>query len=267
MRRIFSVITAAIALSFVALGANMQSAAAAPATYNWSGLYLGLNAGGNWGTVNPSTGIAQAGTYLGACGGVPDPCANIAAAGGQSFNTSGFTGGVLGGYNWQSGNFLAGIEVDFQYFRSAGSRTVSSPLVGGITFNLTTSLSTDWLFTARPRIGLVTNNWLLYGTGGLALAQLKGTWDYSDNNNAPCTCESASASVTKAGWTIGGGVEVALPGNWFIGGEYLYVQFGSISVTSANLAVPGVAGFTDVFAHSVDLNTNIVRARLSKKFP
>jgi outer membrane immunogenic protein len=232
------------------------------APYNWTGFYAGVNAGGNWGTSDVSN-TQTPGTLGGGC---PACVASvITIIGNQSISTSGFTGGVHGGYNWQSGNLLAGIEVDFEYFRSAGSTTASGIAIGVGTVTMNSSLSTDWLFTARPRLGYVTNNWLFYGTGGLAVTKLKATWTYTDNHNAPCDCETASASTTKAGWVVGGGIEAALPGNLVVGAEYLYVNFGSVS-GSANIAVPGGNVWTDRLNHSADLTSNIVRARLSKKF-
>jgi outer membrane immunogenic protein len=218
-------------LAAFTLSVGVQSASAAPATYNWTGWYIGLNGGGNWGTSQPSTTSAQAGWFV-AC---PICLTDIASAGNHSFNTSGFTGGVQGGYNWQSGNLLVGIEVDFQYFHSAGSNSITVPdSFSGPpeTHTVKTSVSTDWLFTARPRLGMVANNWLFYGTGGLAVTKLKADWSYTDT--AWLSVESASASATKTGWTVGGGIEAALPGNWLIGGEYLYVKFGSVSATSTN---------------------------------
>ena len=275
MRRIALAFLAATTLSAGAA----QSAFAASATYNWSGWYLGLNGGGNWGTSHASTTAANGFyfPYLSGfffsflCPGITSCNDAVASAGNQRFNTSGFTGGFQGGYNWQSGNILVGIELDYQYFRSAGSKSVTVPFPSfpGLTMTVTTSMSTDWLFTARPRLGLVSSNWLFYGTGGLAVTRLKGTWSYTDNVFFPAASESASASTTKVGWTVGGGVEVALPGNWLIGGEYLYVKFNKVSTTSTNLVLgPPTLGPdpTTVFSHSADLASNIVRARLSKKF-
>jgi opacity protein-like surface antigen len=141
----------------------------------------------------------------------------------QGLHTSGFTGGIQGGYNWQSGTLLAGFEVDFEYFRSAGSQNIVFPTPNGpgFTSTLNKSVSTDWLLTARPRVGVVSNNWLFYATGGLAVTQLKASWVYSDT---AMEASNASVSSTQLGWTVGGGIETALPGNWLLGAEYLYVS-------------------------------------------
>jgi outer membrane immunogenic protein len=159
---------------------------------------------------------------------------------------------------------LAGIELDFEYFRSAGSNTVSGPgAFPGFSVSITSSVSTNWLFTARPRLGIVSNNWLFYGTGGLAVTQIKATWAFSETVGGGT--ESASVSSTKAGWVIGGGVETALPGKLFLGAEYLYVKFGSVSANGLASA-PGIGVFTNTFSHSADLRSNIIRARIGMRF-
>ena len=231
------------------------------AVFSWTGFYVGLNAGGNWGTSHTSTVIGFVGDHFGTCGQI---CVDLFAPAGnpQSFKTSGFTGGIQGGYNWQFGYFVAGVEVDFQYFRSAGSTSITVPHgILAFTRTVNTSISTDWLFTARPRLGVAAGNWLFYGTGGLAVTELKASWRYSDTIGT--ARENASASSTKAGWVAGGGVETALPGNWLIGAEYLYVKFSGVSAAGNIIRVAN----DDVLRHSgTDLSANIVRARLSRKF-
>ena len=72
------------------------------------------------------------------------------------FKTRGFTGGTHGGYNYQMGHWLLGVEADFEYLRSAGSNTVTGFVVPGLPATIATSLGTDWLFTLRPRLGLIS---------------------------------------------------------------------------------------------------------------
>jgi outer membrane immunogenic protein len=269
MRRIIATLSAAAAAVGAAFSACAADLPAKPsykatppaiAAYNWTGWYAGLNAGGTWGRSQPSTTTELAGAFVGCPGCLDD----IASAGGHRVNTSGFTGGVFGGYNYQFGNWLAGAELDFQYFRSAGSNVVTvASATCPCNMTISSSLSTDWLFTARPRLGFVANNWLFYGTGGLAVTELKASWSYADDFAGGPGSESASASAVKAGWALGGGIETALPGNWIIGAEYLYVDFGSVSTVSTNFApvAPGT-----VFNHSANLKSDIVRARVSMKF-
>jgi len=161
------------------------------------------------------------------------------------------------------GQWLLGIEADFEYFRSAGSSSVTGiVLAPAITGTVFSSVSTDWLLTVRPRLGVILNNWLLYATGGLAVTNLKASWGFSGGGVA----ESASESSTKAGWTVGGGFETASPGKFTIGVEYLYVKFDNVdSPTSFAVSLP-VTPLANPFNHSADLAANIVRARLNKLF-
>jgi len=233
--------------------------APAPVMFNWTGFYVGLNAGGNWGTSDSVTRIVHIGDYFGTCGGICSDTLN--AAGLQRIKTHGFTGGIQVGYNWQFGNIVTGVEADFEYFRSAGKQSTTATIVANAAFlAVNSAVSTDWLFTLRPRLGFAADDWLFYGTGGLAVAQLKASWSYSDYTGV--AYETASASVTKAGWVAGGGIETALPGNWIVGAEYLYVKFDSVSTTSQIVFLAD----DDRFKHSADLSANIVRARVSKKF-
>ncbi|OAF11565.1 outer membrane protein [Bradyrhizobium neotropicale] len=233
----------------------------------WTGWYVGLNAGGNWGRSGGDTFYSCSdpdgvGCYSSAAYSVA--INNLGA--GQRFDTAGFTGGIQGGYNWQAGNWLLGLEADLDYFRSAGSRTVTAaaPFSNG-TLSLTSSISTDWLFTFRPRVGVVVSNWLFYGTGGLAVSQLNGRWSFVHSNPFGPFTESASASAVKAGWTVGAGFETMLADRWTVGAEYLYVKFDGVSATG-NLVTPAALPRNDAFNHNADLSANIVRLRLNKIF-
>ena len=103
-----------------------------PPVYNWTGLYMGVNAGYGWGTTDWS-------------------------ALGSSFDLSGGLFGGQVGYNWQFGSFVAGVEGDFD------GATISK------TDNFGFKQKTDELASARARIGYaVLPNLLAYGTGGYA---------------------------------------------------------------------------------------------------
>jgi outer membrane immunogenic protein len=232
--------------------------------YNWTGFYLGVNAGGTWGRSDPTTSTVFSPTGYFA---TTSPGA-IAIAGAQRLNSSGFTGGLTAGYNWQSGNIVFGLESDFNYFGLKGSSSGTGiyPCCAPTIFTVNTSASTDWLITLRPRLGIASNNWLFYVTGGLAVANVKSNFIFTDT--FATATESGSISSTKAGWTVGGGVEYALMNGWSIKGEYLHVDLGSDSVTSTNLRVftPSIAFPANIFTHSNNLHADIVRAGLNYKF-
>ena len=94
----------------------------------------------------------------------------------------------------------------------------------------------------RGRLGLspsTMSNWLFYVTGGLAY----GGFEHSVTQFCNVSCGQTrvlSDSVTRTGWTLGGGVEVALDRNWSVGAEYLYMDFGTdtLSGPAAGVFVP-----------------------------
>ena len=129
--------------------------------YNWTGFYVGLNAGGAWNESNVTSTVFSEGGYF-----ADTSPAAIALAGNQNINKFGFTGGVTAGYNWQINNAVLGVETDFNYFGIKGSstRTAVYPCCVAHTFTVNSSKSTDWLWTLRGRVGfLVTPALLLYG--------------------------------------------------------------------------------------------------------
>jgi outer membrane immunogenic protein len=140
------------------------------------------------------------------------------------------------------------------------------PCCAPTAFTVTSNVSTTWLATIRGRLGYAVNNWLFFVTGGAAFTDLRGNFAFSDTfANA---AESASFSDTKTGYTVGGGVEAGLWGNWSVKGEYLYANFGTLSANSTNLTAfaPAIAFPSNVFTHSLDLKANIARAALNYRF-
>ena len=76
---------------------------------------------------------------------------------------SGFTGGLQLGYNWQLGPLLYGLEGDLGELGLAGS--ASSAFIPFI-YNTSTSTDMDFYLTLRGRLGILFNQWLIYGTAG-----------------------------------------------------------------------------------------------------
>jgi outer membrane immunogenic protein len=166
--------------------------------FNWSGAYVGANLGYSWGKVTNS-----------------------------NTSPSGIEGGVQGGYNWQSGQFVYGAETDLQL---SGSEDTFAPF----------KFSNPWFGTLRGRGGFAYSNFLFYLTGGLAYGSVKA--------------ESAflSESRTQLGWTVGLGGEMGITTNWSAKVEYLYMDLGSRNYT--------VTGTSNAF------HDNILRVGLNYHF-
>lgn len=216
---------------------------------NWSGFYVGANAGDTWGRDSVTgTEVAPIPPFSA----LDVAAVNSAASPTLRFN--GFTGGAQVGYNYQVGHAVLGVENDFGAFRLRGSTTGTFPFVvqtpGAI--SPTTSLSTDWLYTARARIGWATYNWLAYVTGGLALTRENFSQSIAV---VPPFVFNSPITATQAGWIVGGGVEYALNDRWSMKAEYFYADFGSVS--GVGVLTPGFAGF--FYTNSSRLTASLAR--------
>jgi outer membrane immunogenic protein len=263
-------------------------ALAQPANVNWTGMYAGFYAGGVWGRGNSTAnsdcptaaagGVAPAGYYCDAT--IPASSANASAvtsAGSGSASSSKFTGGIQIGHNWQTGNFVYGVEGDFGAFNIRSSRSGSGVYPAGAivtgagtAFTVTNSFSTDWLLTVRGRLGWAASGWLVYATGGLAMSRVEVENSFSDNNvvgGFGGATESASASKIKVGWTLGGGLEYALTRNWSIKGEYIYVDLGSVSALgTVTHPFAGFVGYTNALGVSTSLTAHVARLGANYRF-
>ncbi|MET4041207.1 outer membrane protein [Bradyrhizobium sp. RT6a] len=247
------------------LAANYTKAPMMATAYNWTGFYVGGNVGGQWGSADPTTSTIWTPT------GYFDPSSvpAINTVGAQRVNSSSVTGGFTAGYNWQVNHAVLGLEGDINYFGFKGGASGSAlyPCCAPTGFTVSSSVSADWLATIRGRIGfLAAPTWLLYATGGAAIAEVKGNFIFTDTFSA--ASESAAIRDTRLGWTAGVGTEYAFGGGWSLKAEYLYVDLGRASATSTNLTsfAGGTANPSNVYTHSVDLKSNIVRVGVNYKF-
>ena len=208
------------------------------AAYNWSGFYLGIEGGAAWGrsqftSADPSFGLGL-------------PITNPFDIRGGLF------GGTIG-YNWQvSSNWVFGAEGDLSWTNKKGSSNGISP------FNSLFISATNerWLGTARVRLGVTpVDRWLIYATGGFAVASVEATIDTQGFG-------VYSQTQTRWGWTVGGGVEAAVDRNWSVKLEYLYVGLPDKDSFSPNIPTGGGT----VLTRTDHLNDNIVRAGVNYKF-
>jgi outer membrane immunogenic protein len=234
-----------------------------PPRFSWTGSYVGMNAGYSWGDADYSLDNAPgpgAGVFA-----VPANRAAVNAAGTGSVSGDGFTGGIQGGYNYQMGTLVFGGEIDFQRFDIGGDRSTGfvSTIGPGAT---TTSLNSDWLMTARLRLGVAFDRTLLYATGGYALTDANVRQSQSWNlTGAAITVNGSYGDTSKSsGYVIGGGLEHALTDNWTFRGEYLYLNFGSQSSTGVIVSSPPT--FRQTMSLNADIDASIVRTAINYKF-
>jgi iron complex outermembrane receptor protein len=253
--------------------------------WNWAGFYVGGNIGASAGGAHTDGEFADLTTGI-----TPAVSKNYAPIGGW------FGGGQLG-FNWQSGPGVSGVEADFQGARRRGRATTfecigetCNPAIAEFEIDAPVSAiihhRLDWFGTLRGRLGVAPiPESLLYLTSGLTVGRVKtsGTVDGSSltliedvateidpedeipvpvvvaNTNA--TSASFSGHKTKAGWTLGAGIEARLWGNWTGKVEYLYVDFGRVS-TVANLAQNSPLAVT----FNSRVTDNIFRVGLNYRF-
>ena len=184
-----------VALATPALAADMAPAPVytkAPpppvvAVYNWTGFYIGANAGYAQGRANTSS-VFDCPAGGGSCDlNFPQNLAVVSAQGTGSLNKGSFIGGGQAGYNWQASSFVFGLEGDVQGLDYSRSIFTSSGLPGSIaTSNVSIGAKADWLATARARAGfLVTPQLLVYGTGGAAFTTFRVSNQFFETNFAP----------------------------------------------------------------------------------
>jgi len=234
---------------------------AASAQTNWNGFYVGGNIGGAMGRSTANTSTIFNPTSDGYF--APDSVASIETEGRQKLSANAFTGGLEAGVNAQSGSIVFGGEVDYESLRmsDSASSTVPYSCCVGTSFTLDQSFKTNWLFTARPRVGLAMGSSLLYATGGLAVTKVDYQAQFSDTFAG--ASEGAFVNKAKYGWV--GGFGVAFPGpieHFSLKAEYLYAGFGRLTMTSSNLTAftPPEAFPANEFTHSMALHAHVIRA-------
>ena len=146
--------------------------------------------------------------------------------------------------NWQTGNLVLGAEADWQWTGQKDTICrLCQPTAGFLNQNFTQDLS--WLATARGRLGYAAGPALFYVTGGAAFGEIKTTI----NQQNPPLNQTSQFNSTKTGWTIGGGIEAALGGNWSAKAEYLYVDLGNVAYTVTQPGFGPLTLATDVRDH------------------
>jgi outer membrane immunogenic protein len=182
-----------------------------------------------------------------------------------------FVGGAQAGYNWQAGNFVYGLEGDINYNgwnnTSNNIYTLAAPLAGTFTTAVNTKL--NWFGTVRGRIGVAaSSSILIYGTGGLAYGQVSsstvGAFSALGGFTALGETYAGTASNTRAGWTVGGGMEWLFMPNWSLKWEYLYIDLGKLNY--ADRCISAVCGSAPAYATSVQFREQVARVGINYHF-
>jgi outer membrane immunogenic protein len=169
---------AALAMAGIAAQAQAADMGGTPyaAVNNWSGFYVGANLG--FTHTNADVTFSALGYING----------KVSASDTQ------FNGGLLAGYNWQSGDRVWGIEGD----------------ISGLS---------DWSYLAsiRGRYGVIYGNWLYYGTAGVGFVDSGGSISVPGFFNFN--------GINPTGLVVGGGAETKINSRLAAGVEGLFYWF------------------------------------------
>jgi outer membrane immunogenic protein len=258
---------------------------------SWTGFYLGLGAGTRSAAVNSVVTSATDRFPSNTFDLLSPPFCNGSlfpgCPGGQPLDNAGYRLSAYFGINRQiTTHWVAGIEGDIGIASAAaalngmfypGGSTSFMPATGDSSF----SIKTGWDASVRGRLGFLPEPWLMvYATGGAAWLRLQQT------SQCPSFCDTGLGagnqvlptygpallgdSTTRLGWTVGGGLEALLWGNWMGRAEYRYADFGTWSPTEARICLsPGTIGcglVQETVTDSVRVRTHTVNFGLAYKF-
>ncbi|UPJ56227.1 outer membrane beta-barrel protein [Bradyrhizobium sp. 192] len=254
---------ACAAVAGSALAADMPVKAPPTAATSWSGFYAGVSIGARWAANDWQTSDVSPN--------FPGTIVPTEGTGGAIDSVAARFGGYLG-YNAQvSTSWVAGVEADFGW--ADNKKTVNAiPGTAGLFFGTplvglpSGTVKETWDGSLRGRLGyLVGPATLVYGSGGVAWQRLEV--------NANCTlvpgnrfcfgsAYNETYASTRVGWTLGGGVEHLIGGNWLARVDYRYADFGTWTQT---FFAPGI-GFDDRFTAHVKARTHTATVGIAYKF-
>ena len=245
--------------------------APAPFVPTWQGFYIGGHVGYGEGGFDTQQDL----DYFDAV----DPAEDDFYSFSDSLSMDGLLGGVQGGYNWQAGSMVFGVEADISFTDWGHSTSTFDSEdvldlggVGGLgateyAFG-STSADIDFLASVRGRLGFAANNFLLYGTGGIAWADAS-----ADANmvvyDAVADIETewnGSEDFSDIGFVVGAGMGwMVIPQTFSVGLEGLYYFFDQ-EETLIDDTIAYDTGELDVRATAAIDDAWVVRARADFHF-
>jgi len=200
--------------------------------YDWSGFYIGANAGYassrfNWFFTDDPTAPGPAGDE------------------GTHRSTGAIVGGQIG-YNWQMASWVLGVEAQGNWANLSG-QSASQFFPGFINRSRVDALG---IFTGR--VGYAWNNTLLYAKGGAVISH--NTFDYF--GAAPGTAPADN----RWGGVAGVGLEYGFALNWSLGVEYLHGFFATKRISFVQTGPFGLP------SDNISQNLDMVTARVNYRF-
>jgi outer membrane immunogenic protein len=261
-----------------ALGVGAASAADLPAraytkeppmlarVYDWSGFYVGINAGVGGGVANPVLDVSSP---------LEPGFFGSSSTDHQKHRLGGAFVGGQAGYNYQfRNNVVVGVESDLQWsniralLRDDNTFQVTQGFPISSVATSETRINQNWFGTTRLRLGYTfADRFLAYATAGVAYS------GFNVGNSgigigffpppvAPFSNTDGAASSTRFGWTAGAGAEYALNNRFSLKSEYLYSQYSGFGAPYLNTSAATPATTAGTFS-SGTLGIHLLRAGLN----
>ncbi|RAI40059.1 outer membrane protein [Rhodoplanes roseus] len=200
---LISFVVAAVPAVAADLPAKIPARAPAAPVWSWTGLYIGTHAGNAWDRSEWLSGSGE-----------------LAAL--PRFRGTGTSGGAFGGaqigYNYQTGPWVLGVELEGSVADLDGNARCAMA-------QAVCNTRIDAMGTLVGRAGWTFDNVLVYGRAGGAYAHAKHIVTAYNADNP------AEGDSNRFGWTAGAGVEYAVSPTWSAKLEYDYLHFGTDQVT------------------------------------
>lgn len=247
----FAVLLAATALASPALAADIINeeppapvAEIAP-IYDWSGLYIGGQAGAAFGGSKGAAGID---------GAFPDAFVTF-----RDSDNVGFAGGGHIGYDFQFSNIIVGGVADFNYIDRSRAAGVALEDFSGDGAVYANDVDVKFYGTVRGKVGYAMDRFAVYATGGLAYGDVKND-AYGDETltSVSGTTYDVSSDTDKksVGYSVGAGADFLATQDVSFGLEYLYTDLGKAK-SRADFTSFGPVAAGDPAAFSAETKTDV----------
>ncbi|HLJ01369.1 MAG TPA: outer membrane beta-barrel protein, partial [Bradyrhizobium sp.] len=211
------------------------------ATYNWSGCYAGVHAGG---------------------GVLSDPFVN--GFSGPPVNGGGGLIGGQAGCDIQAGQIVFGLEGEAAWSRLKNNFVVNihDSAAFGIGSSQTNTSSNRWSADLAARAGVAVGRALIYGKAGIASSRFDFAENFVQNDGSFSAFQNGGAVLT--GLLFGAGLEYALASNWSAKFEFDRIGYLGRGVPFTSGGISGGVGIP--FTQTESAATNVAKVGVNYRF-
>ncbi len=224
----------------VALAASVLVSAPALAQSGppiWTGVYAGVHGGGAWG-------------------------GNDGEDDDDTVDLSGGLGGINGGYAWQTGRFVFGVEGGVSLGSISGEEHesgVDASFGFPISFAVDLDVALRNLYELRGKLGYAFGPALLHASGGIAWTELNIDQTAVASGGGVTFSDERSGSEVLTGFTVGGGASYRVLSNLSANIDVSYYRFEDDSFEMQESVGSGDS-------YEVEMEFTVVRGGLTYHF-